>query len=45
MVERIKNATPEELERIKERMKQFGMPDERINEVITSIRGDGGGAN
>ncbi|HSO22471.1 MAG TPA: efflux RND transporter periplasmic adaptor subunit [Chondromyces sp.] len=45
MVERIKNATPEELERIKERMKQFGMSDERINEVVASIRGDGGGAN
>ncbi len=38
MVQRIKDATPEELERIKERMKQFGMSDERINEVIASVR-------
>jgi len=43
MVERIKNATPEELERIKERMKQFGMTDDRIAEVIQQIRGGGGG--
>lgn len=42
MVERIKNATPEELERIKERMKQFGMSDERINEVVKQVRGEGG---
>jgi membrane fusion protein (multidrug efflux system) len=42
MVQRIKDATPEELERIKERMKQFGMSDERINEVIKQVRGEGG---
>ena len=42
MVERIKNATPEELEKIKERMKQFGMTDERISEVIKQVRGEGG---
>jgi len=42
MVERIKNASPEELERIKERMQQFGMSDERIAEVIQQIRGEGG---
>jgi membrane fusion protein (multidrug efflux system) len=42
MVQRIKDATPEELERIKERMKQFGMSDERINEVVKQIRGEGG---
>ncbi len=45
MVERIKNATPEELERIKERMQQFGLTDERIAEVIQQIRGEGGGAS
>lgn len=42
MVERIKNATPDELEKIKERMKQFGMSDERINEVVKQVRGEGG---
>jgi RND family efflux transporter MFP subunit len=42
MVQRIKDATPEELERIKERMKQFGMSDERITEVIKQVRGEGG---
>lgn len=42
MVQRIKEATPEELERIRERMKQFGMTDERITEVIRQIRGEGG---
>jgi membrane fusion protein (multidrug efflux system) len=42
MVERIKNATPEELVRIKARMKEFGMSDERINEAVASIRGEGG---
>jgi hypothetical protein len=42
MVQRIKDANPEELERIKERMKQFGMSDERINEVIKQVRGEGG---
>ncbi len=42
MVERIKNATPEELERIKERMQQFGMTDERIDEVVKKVRGEGG---
>jgi membrane fusion protein (multidrug efflux system) len=45
MVQRIKDATPDELERIKERMKEFGMSDDRINEVVTQVRGDGGGAN
>ena len=43
MAQRIKDATPEELERIKERMKQFGMTDERIDEVIQQIRGESGG--
>ncbi len=42
MVQRIKEATPEDLERIKDRMKQFGMTDERIEEVIKQVRGDGG---
>ena len=42
MVQRIKDATPEELERIKERMKQFGLTDERIEEVVQQIRAEGG---
>ncbi|MCU0233584.1 MAG: efflux RND transporter periplasmic adaptor subunit [Thermoanaerobaculales bacterium] len=43
MVERIKNATPEELVRIKARMKEFGMSDERIESTVKQIRdGDGG---
>ena len=42
MAQRIKEASPEELERIKERMRQFGMSDERIDEVITRLRGNGG---
>jgi hypothetical protein len=42
MVERIKNASPEDLEQIKERMKQFGMSEERIDEVVKDIRGKGG---
>ena len=44
MAERIKNASPEELEQIKERMKQFGMSDERIEEIIQQVRGTDGGA-
>jgi hypothetical protein len=42
MAERIKNASPEELEQIKERMKQFGLSDDRITEIITQVRGEGG---
>ena len=42
MAQRIKEASPEELEGIKERMKQFGLSDERIEEVIKQIRGDSG---
>ncbi len=38
MVERIKNASPEELEQIKERMQQFGIPEDRIDEIITQVR-------
>ena len=45
MAQRIKEASPEELEGIKERMKQFGLSDERIEEVIKQIRGDGGAKN
>jgi hypothetical protein len=45
MAERIKAATPEELEQIKERMKQFGMSDERIEEIVTQIRSEGGAQN
>jgi membrane fusion protein (multidrug efflux system) len=42
MAQRIKEASPEELERIKERMKQFGMSEERIDEVVKEHRGGGG---
>ncbi len=41
MAQRIKDASPDELEKIKERMKQFGMSDERIDEVVKKIRGEG----
>jgi hypothetical protein len=45
MAQRIKEASPEELERIKERMKQFGLSDERIEEVVRNVRGtDGDGS-
>jgi membrane fusion protein (multidrug efflux system) len=44
MAERIKAANPEELEQIKERMKQFGMSDDRIEEIIQQVRGTDGGA-
>jgi membrane fusion protein (multidrug efflux system) len=45
MAERIKNASPEELVQIKERMRQFGMSDERIDEIIKRVReGDGNGS-
>jgi RND family efflux transporter MFP subunit len=42
MAERIKNASPEELERIKERMKQFGLSDQRIDEIVTTVRSENG---
>jgi membrane fusion protein (multidrug efflux system) len=42
MAERIKNASPEELEKIKQRMKQFGMSDEQIENVVKRVRGKGG---
>ena len=45
MAQRIKEASPEELEGIKERMKQFGMSNERIEEVIKQLRGDVGAQN
>ncbi len=45
MEERIKNASEEELEQIKERMKQFGMSDERIEEVVKKVRSEGGAEN
>jgi membrane fusion protein (multidrug efflux system) len=38
MAQRIKDATPEELEHIKERMKERGLSDERINEIIKQVR-------
>lgn len=41
MADRILNASPEDLERIKERMKSFGMSDEQIEETVTSIRNGG----
>jgi membrane fusion protein (multidrug efflux system) len=45
MAQRIKEASPEELEGIKERMKQFGMSDERIEEIIKQVRADVGAQN
>ena len=42
MAQRIKEASPEELEGIKERMNQFGLSDERIEEIIKQVRGEGG---
>jgi RND family efflux transporter MFP subunit len=42
MAERIKGASAEELEQIKERMKQFGMSDERIDQIIQQVRGESG---
>ena len=38
MVQRIKDASPEELEQIKERMKQFGLSNERIEEIVKQVR-------
>jgi len=45
MAQRIKEASPGELEQIKERMRQFGLSDERIEEIIRQVRGDSGVAN
>ena len=42
MAQRNKEASPGELESIKERMKQFGLSDERINEIVKQIRGNNG---
>jgi membrane fusion protein (multidrug efflux system) len=42
MAQRIKEASPEELDRIKGRMKQSGLSDERINEIVNRVRGTGG---
>jgi membrane fusion protein (multidrug efflux system) len=42
MAQRIKEASPDELEKIKERMKQFGMSDERVDEIVKQVRGEGG---
>jgi membrane fusion protein (multidrug efflux system) len=42
MVQRIKEATPEELARIKARMKEFGMSDERIESTVKEIRNESG---
>jgi hypothetical protein len=40
MERRIRDASPEELEQIKQRMRSFGMSDERIDEIVRRIRGD-----
>jgi membrane fusion protein (multidrug efflux system) len=42
MVQRIKDATPEELEHIKERMKERGLSDERVAEIIKQVRSESG---
>ncbi|MCD4750560.1 MAG: efflux RND transporter periplasmic adaptor subunit [Thermoanaerobaculales bacterium] len=39
MEQRIRDADPEDLERIKERMKQFGMDEEQIETTVKRIRG------
>lgn len=44
MAQRIKEASPEELEHIKERMKQFGLSDERIAEIVQQVRDTDGKA-
>lgn len=44
MVQRIKEASPDELEQIKGRMQQFGISQERIEEIVKKIRGEGGAA-
>ena len=31
-------------EKIKERMKQFGMSDDRVEEIVKRVRGEGGGS-
>jgi RND family efflux transporter MFP subunit len=41
IAQRIKDATPEELEQIKGRMKERGLSDERIAEIIKQVRGTG----
>ena len=38
MEQRIRDASPEDLEQIKERMKSFGMTDEQIDELVKRIR-------
>ena len=45
MAQRIKEASPEELEGIKQRMKQLGLSDERIEEIIKQVRGNNGAHN
>ena len=40
LVERIRNATPEQLEKIKQRMKDFGLTDEQIEKAVASARGE-----
>ncbi len=45
MAQRIKEASPDELDGIKERMKQFGLSDDRIKEIIKQVRGDDGSSS
>jgi membrane fusion protein (multidrug efflux system) len=45
MAQRIKEASPEELDVIKERMKERGLSDEHIEEIIKRVRGDVGAQN
>ncbi len=40
LIERIRNATPEELEEFKQRMRQRGLSDEEIAERLRQIRGE-----
>ena len=39
--DRIRNASPEELERIKDRMRQRGMSEQEIEQRLEAVRGGG----
>jgi len=41
MEQRIRDAAPEELDRIRERMRSFGMSDEQVEATIRRVRGEG----
>ncbi len=41
MEQRIRDASEEDLVHIKERMKQFGLDEQQIDDIVTRIRGEG----